>query len=120
MTVNEEYTKIKVVKLSPKKIASLIKSQNLLIIDVRPKNFKTNNSFIKGAIHVPLLNFVDKIALIPKEKEIIITDWAMKQSPIATKYLLTRGYNILGVLKGGIERWIAEDFLLEKRIALGK
>jgi rhodanese-related sulfurtransferase len=115
MEVNKEYRKIKVKKLSPEKVLAHIKNNKILIIDVRPQNFKKSNSFIHGAVHIPLLNFMAKLPEINIEKNIILTDWAMKQAPTAAKYLSKHGYKVIGVLKGGIERWTVEKRPVEKR-----
>lgn len=115
MTTNIEYARIKVKKISPEKVEQLIQSENPFILDVRPKNFSLNNQFIKGAYHIPLLFLMDRSAKIPKDRKIIVTDWAMKQSTIATKYLVTNGFNVIGVLKGGIERWNAENRPVDRR-----
>lgn len=58
----------------------------------------------------------DRLNEIPKDKSIILTDWTMRQSPLAAKFLIANGYkNILGVLKGGLIRWAAEGYPVEMR-----
>ncbi len=109
VTTSKKYSGLKVARLSPDKVAELIKSSDISILDVRPHNFSRNNHFLENSLHIPLLNLEEKVRKLPKGKPILITDWAMKQSPIAAKFLITGGYNVVGVLKGGIERWIAED-----------
>ncbi|MBT3256962.1 MAG: rhodanese-like domain-containing protein [Deltaproteobacteria bacterium] len=115
MTIDDEWQKIRVNKIVPKKLAALFKEKNLYILDVRPLDFKKNTSFIKGTLLCPLVYLSDRYMELPKEREIIITDWAMKQSPTAAKFLTTKGYNIIGVLKGGIERWESEKFPVENK-----
>ena len=39
----------------------------------------------------------------------------MKQSPIAAKFLLQKGFNALGVLKGGINYWRETDYPLVRK-----
>ena len=119
MTVNDKFKKVKVTKLSPDKVVALIEEHNSYILDVRAVKFKTNNLFIKDSIHLPLLEFADGLESIPKDRGIIIIDWAMKQSITASKYLSMRGYNILGVLKGGIERWVSEGRPVGKKQSSG-
>lgn len=36
----------------------------------------------------------------------------MKQSTIAAKYLTIKGYDVIGILKGGTARWQSEGFPL--------
>lgn len=110
MDVNESWRKIKVKKFAPDSLSQLLNDGvNYYLLDVRPLNFKRNKSFIEGSYFCPLVHLSDRYTEIPKDREIIITDWAMKQSPTAAKFLITKGYKIKGVLKGGIERWQIED-----------
>lgn len=88
---------------------------DVLILDVRPQNFKRSPYFIKGAYHCPLLNLVERLGDFPKDKEIVIVDWKMMQSPLAAKFLQREGFKIGGVIRGGIERWIAEGLPTEVR-----
>jgi len=115
MVINPTWQKIKVKKIPPKGFADLIKGENLFILDVRPLNFERNTSFIKGSVLCPLVYLADRYPEIPKGKSILITDWAMKQSPIAAKFLIAKGYTVVGVLKGGMERWESEKLPVEAR-----
>ena len=115
MSTNHNWQKIKVKKFSPQKFAALLSTKSLFVLDVRPLNFKNNTSFIKGSVLCPLVFLADHHEEIPRDRQIVIADWAMKQSPVAAKYLIAKGYSVLGVLKGGIERWESEKFPVEKR-----
>ena len=52
---------------------------------------------------------------LPKNKKVIICDWKMQQSPLAAKYLIANGFNVIGVLRGGTMRWSDEEFPTETR-----
>jgi rhodanese-related sulfurtransferase len=89
---------------------------DVLVVDVRPRNFAKDPNFIIGSQNFPLLNLVDEAYLLPKDRPIILTDWTMRQAPLAAKYLIANGYdNVLGVLKGGLVRWEQEGFTVEAR-----
>jgi len=92
-----------------------MEKEDFYILDVRPLNFKKNASFIKGTFLCPLVYLADRYKEIPKERRIIITDWAMKQSPTVAKFLTMKGNTIAPVLKGGIERRQLEKFPVEHR-----
>ena len=92
-----------------------MEKENIYILDVRPLNFKRDKSFIKGSKLCPLVHLIDRYTQLPKDRKIMITDWAMKQSPTAAKFLIEKGYTVLGVLKGGLERWKADNFPVEER-----
>jgi rhodanese-related sulfurtransferase len=120
MFINKEWQKIKIKKIRPKEFARLLKEKGFYVLDVRPLDFKLNSSFIKGSFLCPLVFLADRYKEIPKGRQILVTDWAMKQSPVAAKYLSIKGYPIFGVLKGGIERWESEKFPVEQREATEK
>ncbi len=104
-------------KLAPAKLNALLNDNpGILILDVRPLNFKRDVTFIKSALLIPLVQLAQDYRQLPKQTQLVVTDWAMKQSPTAAKFLILRGYDVRGVLKGGIERWKKEGFPVEKRI----
>lgn len=115
MTINKEWQSVRVKKLSPRVLHERMDKESFYILDVRPLNFKKNSSFIAGSHLLPLLYLADRYKEIPKDRPIVITDWAMKQSPVAAKYLTTQGYPVIGVLLGGLERWEAENLPVEQR-----
>ena len=115
MAVNTDWQKIKVKRISPSKLKKVLENENVYILDVRPLNFKKNTSFIEGSFLLPLLFLTDRYQEIPRDRPIVITDWAMKQSPVAAKFLTSKGYRVLGVLRGGLERWESEHLPVEKR-----
>ncbi len=39
----------------------------------------------------------------------------MQQSPLAAKYLIANGFNVIGVIRGGVTRWISENLPIETR-----
>ena len=85
------------------------------LLDVRPQDYSKGPEFIKGAYHCPLLNLTDRIDDLPKDKRIIISDWKMQQSPLAAKYLIGQDFTVIGVLRGGMTRWISEKLPFRTR-----
>jgi rhodanese-related sulfurtransferase len=120
MAVNEEYQKIRVRKLSPQKFKKFVEEKHPYILDVRPLRFERDASFIKGSRHCPLVFLADNYQEIPKGADIVITDWAMKQSITAAKFLIHKGFPIKAVLKGGMERWKDIDYPVEQRTPADK
>lgn len=102
-------------KLTPKEVETMVKKGGYYILDVRPLDFERDRSFIPGARLCPLVYLEERYGDIPKESPILITDWAMKQSPSAAKFLLNKGYSVVGVLQGGMERWKSENLPFEDR-----
>lgn len=113
---NNKYRSIKPKKLRPEQVHELMaKHPDLFLLDVRPENYFKGPNFIKGTINIPLLTITDRIDELPKDRPIVITDWTMRQSPLAAKYLQAQGLQLLGVLKGGLVRWEAEGYPVEIR-----
>jgi len=115
MVVNETSMKMRIKKIKPKKLIKMVEAKTVFILDVRPKDFKRDSSFIVGSIHCPLLDLTERHHEFPKDKDIVITDWAMRQSTLAAKYLKSEGFQVIGVLKGGIERWKNDNLPVENR-----
>jgi|GEM_PF-366407 len=112
MLINQPLKSIRVKKLSPSKVAKLIKKENVMVLDVRPTWWNTSKGMIKNTHFMPLVKLADHYAEIPFDRPIIISDGLMKQSPSAARFLIDKGFNILGVLKGGIMRWEKEGYPL--------
>ena len=114
--MDNKFKNVRVNKLQPAKVAALLKdNDDIFILDVRPQNFKKGPQFIKGSYHCPLIDIVDSLEKFPRDKEIIIVDWKMYQSPLAAKYLQSEGFKVKGVVRRGIERWMEEGFPVEVR-----
>ena len=116
MTIDQTWQKIKVIKLSPASFKSMVDDKRVYLLDVRPLNFKRDTSFIHGAHHCPLVFLEERYqAMVPMDQDLLLTDWAMRQSPVAAKFLISKGYRVKGVLKGGLERWKSESYPFEDR-----
>jgi len=120
MFVSEDYQKIEVEKLAPQVFKKFMEEKNPYILDVRPMIFERDTSFIAESRHCPLVFLADKYQEIPKDRDILITDWAMKQSISAAKFLILKGFPVKGVLKGGMERWKEIKYPVEDRTPTDK
>lgn len=115
MITNKEWIRIRVKRIAPVELQPLIMDPEYYILDVRPLNFKRDTSFIVGANHCPLVLLHHHYTKLPRDKKIIIVDWAMRQSSAAAKFLIQQGYPVEGILKGGMERWKSENMPVEER-----
>ncbi|MEN8199671.1 MAG: rhodanese-like domain-containing protein [Thermodesulfobacteriota bacterium] len=95
-------------KLSTHEVAEIIRTKNPFILDVRPAAFGKLNNFLKDTVHIPLLVLADNLKNIPKDRKIVITDSGAKQAQLACKFLLKNGYQVQGILRGGLEVWVSE------------
>jgi rhodanese-related sulfurtransferase len=115
MIINKEYRKVEVEKISPKELDKILSSKKVFLLDVRPNDTTRDPAFIVGARLIPLVELANRYNEIPSDTPVIITDWAMRQSVFAAKFLKLLGYDVVGILKGGIERWRSEKFHVEIR-----
>lgn len=127
MNVNKDMIDIEVPMLAPAEFKALAeKNPRVFILDAQPSltdlerlHAGNKNPFakkIKGtSATIPVVELDRKLAKIPKDREILIFDTFMKQAPIAAKYLKFQGFKVVGVLKGGINRWIEEGLPVVNR-----
>ncbi|MBU4263338.1 MAG: rhodanese-like domain-containing protein [Proteobacteria bacterium] len=115
LTVKADYTAIKINKLSPRQVYALLRSDpTIYVLDVRPIDCSRKNIFIRGAKICPMVYLDEWYHHIPKDAKIVVTDWTNKKAILAAKFLSSRGYQVLGVLKGGIVRWRDEKLPVER------
>lgn len=104
---------MKVRKISPSNLSKLLKQEDIFVLDVRPSNYK-NRQYLKNTALCPLVLLDTHYQRLPKDQKIVITDPRMKQSPFAHKFLSQQGYDVLGVLKGGVIAWKEKGFPVEE------
>ena len=116
LVADQQLLKIKVPKISAKTLKQYLEEDDIFHLDVRPNPYKKYPKFIKGATRCSMLDLAQNYIYLPKDKKIALCGPAMKQSPIAGKFLIQKGYQVLGALKGGTMHWerkgnpvVAED-----------
>lgn len=107
MNTNEKIMQIKIKKLRPGRVQSELLDDNTVVVDVRPKWWDGFDAYITNSLHLPLIEMKENYQKLPK-KRIIIADAYMRQSISAARFLRSQGYDVIGVLKGGVARWIEE------------
>ena len=118
MQVDDALTKLKVKKLKPATVMDLLQRENPLILDVRPAWWQQKAEvMIEGSVFIPLTRLHQEYRRLPKDRRLIVTDELMKQSPSAARFLLSRNYTVLGVMKGGIARWRKEGMPVQELAA---
>lgn len=110
MIIDKELTRDNTTRLNPEKVVELIQQHNPVIVDVRPLFWKGSKAALKNSTFIPLVELHQKYSTLPKNRKIIVVDAFMKQSPNAARFLLSQGYEVLGVLKGGFVRWEKEGY----------
>jgi rhodanese-related sulfurtransferase len=114
MFADEKVFKINPKILAPKQISDILKEKpDTYILDVRPDH-TAEQAYIKGTKRINMNDLPSKLNTIPKNQGILITDAYFKQSPLAAQYLINKGYSVIGVLKGGMQRWRADGYPFDK------
>lgn len=112
MRVSEELQRISVNKLPPAAFAEAMKDDNVLVVDVRPRWWRSSqerSGMVPGTdMQLPLLDLHRNLDQLPAGRPILLVDRLMRQSLPAAKYLTLKGYRVVGVLRGGTRRWVAE------------
>lgn len=78
-----------------------------MIVDVRePNEFASER--IEGSVLVPLSQFADRHAELPKDRPLVMQCHSGSRSSSATMFLLQRGWTDVRNLDGGIAAWMRE------------
>jgi len=105
--VNPLYAALQVRKLGCKEIMALLKQppeRRPFVLDVRPDWLKPPQRFLPGSVQIPTYALDRLLERLPEDRPILIADVAMRQSIVVGKYLLHQGYNVAGVVRGGLQR----------------
>ena len=78
-----------------------------LIVDVRePNEFASER--IAGSVLIPLSQFADRHAELPKDRPLVMQCHSGSRSASATMFLLSRGWTDVRNLDGGIAAWMRD------------
>lgn len=112
MKINAVLKSIRVKKLSPQKVSQLLRDKEILVLDVRPAWWHSKQAIQADTLFMPLAQLSERYLELSSHRPLVISDGLMKQSPSAARFLMEKGFLVLGVLKGGITRWEKEGYPL--------
>src|SRR4029078_6762531 len=78
-----------------------------LIVDVREVN-EFASERIAGSVLIPLSQFPDRHAELPKDRPLVMQRRSGRRSSSATMFLLQRGWTDVRNLEGGIAAWMRD------------
>jgi rhodanese-related sulfurtransferase len=88
----------------------IIKNEDLVILDVREVAEVEETGVIKGAIHIPMRELGENLALLPDlDATIVVVCKGGFRATIAMTALHVLGYENAQVLVGGMSAWFGED-----------
>jgi rhodanese-related sulfurtransferase len=104
-------------ELSPDWVAS--HSHQLTLVDVRSiDEFNGPDGHIPGSLLIPLPELLSRMAELPSDDQpLVLVCHAGSRSALATQQLQKAGRRQVANLHGGISRWQAEGFAIERNPA---
>ncbi|MBZ9627734.1 rhodanese-like domain-containing protein [Psychroflexus sp. CAK57W] len=88
------------------------------LVDVREKEEVDKLSFdVKNILHIPLTEFEERYAEIPKDQSIVMVCRSGVRSLEAAYYLSNKGYKEVKNLEGGIIKWESKGFPVKGDLA---
>ena len=111
---NQTNTQTEVNNISPKQAKDLMdKAKAVFVLDVRTEE-EYKEVHIKDAHLIPIKELEQNIDKIPKDKKVVVHCAAGKRSARACEMLKDKGLKELYNLEGGINKWQAEGYPVEK------
>ncbi|MCK4622423.1 MAG: hypothetical protein KAT62_09450 [Desulfuromonadales bacterium] len=106
-TTIEKLPKVKINKISAKKLKEMIDSgADLVIVDIRPEYELAKNSIDAEKINANLTQLSSVVDALPKDKKLIIVDLNGKRGGVAYRYFSMKGCSDLALLDGGMQKWL--------------
>ena len=91
---------------SNKEVVELLKTDNVMMIDVRePDELEKLAYDVKGIVNIPLSEFEEHLSEIPKDKTIIVACRSGKRSLKAANILAANNFPHIINMEGGIIGW---------------
>lgn len=106
----------RITNLSPDDVVAELRSEQIVVVDIREKDEVTATGTIPGAIHVPrgVLEFtVDPGSpifntMLTPEKSVILICETGHRSALATETLTSLGFQQVAHLSGGFRAWVRQ------------
>jgi rhodanese-related sulfurtransferase len=91
---------------SASEVAARIRTapKDVLLLDVR-EPYERELAHIEPSLHIPMREVPERLAEIPKEREVIVYCHGGARSAMVAGFLETRGYPRVINLAGGIDAW---------------
>jgi len=107
-------TQTEVNNISPKQAKELMdKEKDVFVLDVRTEE-EFKEVHIKDAHLIPIKELEQNINKIPKDKKVVVHCASGKRSARACETLKDKGLKELYNMEGGINKWQAEGYPVEK------
>lgn len=93
-------------EISPKEAAERLRKRPsaVVLLDVREPD-ERETARIDPSVHIPMRDVPDRLAEIPRDREIIVYCHGGARSAMIAGYLEGQGYERVANLHGGIDAW---------------
>ncbi len=95
-----------VTELAPSAVAAKIRTapDAVVLLDVR-EPFERELAAIEPSLHIPMGEVPDRLAEIPRDRELVVYCHGGTRSRMVAGYLEGQGFRSVGNLSGGIDAW---------------
>ncbi len=87
--------------------------QGVFILDVRTRE-EWDEFHVKGSTLIPLAELSDRLAELPRDKDIVVVCRSGNRSLTAANILVQAGFRRLSSLSGGLQAWMDAGYPLEE------
>ncbi len=101
--VNPLFAAIRVKRLRCDAVRRLLQGGGVRVLDVRPVWVSGRQHFLPGTLHIQMTDLDRKLDKLPRDKPLLVSDVTMRQSVSAARYLLHKGFDVRGVVYGGLQ-----------------
>ena len=94
--------------------------EGALLVDVRERSEVAELAFdVPGIVNIPLSEFEQRFAELPRERELILVCAGGQRSLKAAYYLIYQGYARVANMKDGLAKWLRKGFPVKGGMASG-
>jgi len=88
------------------------KDASLYVLDVRaPEEYAAGH--VPGAVNIPHDQVADRLAEVPKDKDVVLYCRSGRRSALAGEVLAGKGYTRLQLMQGDMPGWVAKGWPVE-------
>jgi rhodanese-related sulfurtransferase len=105
---NESYPPAEISLVASKDLRQMPKN-SLVLVDIRPRSH-FEKGHVPGSVNIDLEVLHENLALLPKEKTLVLIDHKGKLTLTTGRYLYSRGFGKVMRLDGGFNAWVKNGF----------
>jgi rhodanese-related sulfurtransferase len=100
-------------EITVEELDGFLRDSGVRLVDVR-EAWEYRRGRVPGALNVPLSQFAQRAADLPRDKRILVICESGSRSLAATDFLLTSGFEGAASVRGGTDAWARSNRPLER------